>query len=95
MIRMGTELLSLAEVLERVPSAHRGKRLARTTLLRWIHAGLLPAVQRGRHYFVRPADLQRLYTPSTKEAELPRHRGLGLTLEVVRGLERYGILVRG
>lgn len=56
------ELICLREAAKRLPSHRPGKRVHLATLYRWIFEGRLPAVRRGRWWFVRPQDLDGLTT---------------------------------
>lgn len=65
------ELICLRDAAKRLPSHHAGKRVHMATLYRWIASGRLPAVRRGRWWFVRPEDLDALAVPY-RHVTLPR-----------------------
>ena len=62
------DLLTLAEARDLVPSPRPGCRTHLATLYRWVLSGRLPAVRRGRWYFVRRADLLKIATPVPVQA---------------------------
>lgn len=57
------DYISLSEAARRLPSPRAGKRTHISTLWRWVLSGKLPAVRRGRWYFVRVCDLEAMSQP--------------------------------
>jgi excisionase family DNA binding protein len=66
-----TDYLPVKEAAKHLPSHKPGKHINPATVYRWIFDGKLPAVKRGRYYFVRLADLQAMMVPTEKQ-EMPR-----------------------
>jgi excisionase family DNA binding protein len=59
---MTDELLTVPEVAERL-------RMTRMTIYRWIEEGKLPALQIGKHYRIREADLDEAIETSRVRTE--------------------------
>jgi hypothetical protein len=72
----------LAEAARRTPSNKPGKHMDRETLVRWILSGKLPAMRRGRYYFVRMSDLAALMQPVEPR---PKEPGIRTERQMARG----------
>lgn len=57
------DYVSLSQAAKLLPSPRAGKRTHISTLWRWVLSGKLPAVKRGRYYFVRVCDLEQMSRP--------------------------------
>lgn len=90
------DLLSLTEAAKLLPSCRAGKRVHVATLYRWVLSGRLPAVKRGRYYFVRRADLDAMARPVERPClEIPPRRpsvNANTQEEALRYLRAVGIL---
>jgi hypothetical protein len=66
-------LVSLSEACRMIVSPRPGKKTHLSTIYRWILDGRLPAVRRGRWWFVRVSDIMRLNVEFTARprASLP------------------------
>ena len=59
---MADELMTVPEVAERV-------RVTTMTIYRWIEDGKLPAMQIGKHYRIRSADLENMLEGAKVQAD--------------------------
>jgi Helix-turn-helix domain len=57
-------LVSAKEAARLLPSHVPGKRISLKTIYNWIFSGRLPAVKRGKFWFVNPDDLFALNVPT-------------------------------
>ncbi len=65
------DYLPLKEACNKLRSHRTGKRVHLATARRWIRTGKLPAVRRGRWFFVRLADLAAMMQPAEVQKPLP------------------------
>lgn len=91
-----TDLIPLKDACKLLPSGRAGKRVHLATLYRWVLSGKLPAVRRGRNYFVRREDLDALHKPvEVVMREMRRRRvpqpSAATRAETERILREYGL----
>jgi excisionase family DNA binding protein len=76
----------LADAAKLLPSHRPGRHVHLSTLYRWIESGRLPAVRRGRWFFVRRRDLAALSKPvgKAKPSRAKKARSSNWSAEVAR-----------